>query len=45
MEVVTVDRHELPSEETIGKVVGEAVVIVVSVGRSVGRELVVIVED
>jgi hypothetical protein len=45
MEVVTVDRHELPSEETMGKVVGEAVVIVVSVGRSVERKLVVIVED
>jgi hypothetical protein len=45
MEVVTVDRHELPSEETIGKVVGEAVVVGVSVGRSVMTELVVIVED
>ena len=45
MEVVTVDRHELPSGETIGKVVGEAVVIVVSVGRFVRRALVVIVED
>ena len=45
MEVVTVDRQELPSEETIGMVVGEIVVTVVIVGRFVARELVVIVED
>ncbi len=45
MEVVTVDRHELPSEITIGRAVGGAVVVAVSVGRSVGGVVVVIVED
>jgi hypothetical protein len=37
MEVVTVDRHELPSEVTMGRVVAGAVLIAVSVGRPDGR--------
>lgn len=45
MEVVMVDRHELPAEVWIGKVVGGAVVVFVSVGRFVGRVIVVIVVD
>jgi hypothetical protein len=34
MEVVMVDRHELPVEVCIGKVVGGVVVVGVSVGRT-----------
>jgi hypothetical protein len=41
MEVVTVDRHELPAPVTIGNVVGGAVVVFVSVGRFVGSVVVV----
>jgi hypothetical protein len=41
MEVVTVDRHELPAPVTIGNVVGGAVVIFVNVGRFVGSVVVV----
>jgi hypothetical protein len=41
MEVVTVDTHELPVEVWIGSVVGGPVVVGVSVGRFVGRVVVV----
>jgi uncharacterized membrane protein len=41
MEVVMVDRHELPAPVTIGNVVGGAVVVSVSVGRFVGSVVVV----